>query len=340
MPIKFDFSAYYAFKELIKKKVGKEKINKELEELFSIKGYELLFEREYNKEFFSNVFKFVLYPELAEVTEKNQLKRYERYINHFNNIISIQEQIDEGIESIKKQTSKFQSNITNRAFSLLPFVKEQDISVFITVFDIDARGVKGNNIVIDPVFCSHTESFAAILAHELHHVYRNKLLCFDSSKIKDEDKELIWLLDQLQGEGVADQIDKEYFIFSKEKTVFPNEYVTQFTHAFNSARETISLINNYIEKVSTADNSNEKREILKEMRGKIPLGGHPTGFYMTMIIIKEMLYDNLIKDVGNPFAFIRLYNQAASRDREPLPIFSNKSLEYLNKLEEEYCIKT
>jgi len=66
MPIKFDFSAYYAFKELIKKKVGKEKINKELEELFSIKGYELLFEREYNKEFFSNVFKFVLYPELAE----------------------------------------------------------------------------------------------------------------------------------------------------------------------------------------------------------------------------------------------------------------------------------
>ncbi|MHA1867193.1 MAG: DUF5700 domain-containing putative Zn-dependent protease [Candidatus Heimdallarchaeaceae archaeon] len=337
MTIKFDFSAYYGFKELIKKKVKKEKINEELEELFSTKGYEILFEQEYNKDFFSNVFKFVLYPELVEATESEKLKRYERYINHFKNIISLQDQIEEGIETIKKQTSKFQSNITNRAFSLLPFVEEQDVSVFITVFDIDARGRKDNCIIVDPIFCSHTESFAAILAHELHHIYRNKLLCFDLTEVKEEDKELIWLLNQLQGEGIADQIDKEYFIFSKEKTIFPAEYIIRFIQDFNTAREKISIINNYIEKVAQTVEHNKKKELLKELREKITLGGHPIGFYMTMIIIKEMLYDELIKDVGNPFRFIKLYNQAALGDREPLPLFSKMSLEYINKLEKAYC---
>ena len=79
-----------------------------------------------------------------------------------------------------------------------------------------------------------------------------------------------------------------------------------------------------------------RKELIDELRSIVPLGGHPTGFYMSNLIIKNGLYDELVRDAFNPFSFFRIFNKAVEKDREEFPSFSDESLELIKKMETKY----
>ncbi|MHA1401493.1 MAG: DUF5700 domain-containing putative Zn-dependent protease [Candidatus Heimdallarchaeaceae archaeon] len=337
MAIILDLTSFDYFCKVVESlENGIEPTEEEWEELFSSPGYKSLIDREYNKDFFITSFSIVFNPNKREELEKVRTSKVGRYIRHYEKIRREKDIIIESIKKIKENWKRLEESIENRALSLLPKIEEKEkVTVSIAVFDIDARSF--DSIVIDACFTNTLEIFAEMTAHELHHFYRNKLLCFDRSKIDEQDKDLMWVINQLHSEGIADQIDKDFFIFSKISTPFPTEYVNQFKMAVEHARETIAKIDELFKQIVEEKEPESKAKLQKKLRSIIPLGGHPIGYYMAMIIIKENRVKPLIDNIGNPFSFFRLYNEAALADREDLPIFCGKSIQLLEELERKYC---
>jgi len=55
------------------------------------------------------------------------------------------------------------------------------------------------------------EDLIFLLAHEFHHFYRNKLLRYDQRTVSPGDTNILWALDQLHAEGMADQINMNWW---------------------------------------------------------------------------------------------------------------------------------
>ncbi|OLS30106.1 MAG: hypothetical protein HeimAB125_20460, partial [Candidatus Heimdallarchaeota archaeon AB_125] len=68
----------------------------------------------------------------------------------------------------------------------------------------------------------------------------------------------------------------------------------------------------------------------------VPLAGHPLGYYMTKIIIKNAHFDDLIRIVGNPFKFFKLYNKSVVSERENLSVYSETTIEIIEDFEKKY----
>ena len=66
------------------------------------------------------------------------------------------------------------------------------------------------------------------------------------------------------------------------------------------------------------------------------MSGHPTGYYMTRVIVAEFGTGRLIADFGNPFAFFRLYDEAARQSEAGVPVLSDDALSFLASLEAKY----
>jgi len=60
---------------------------------------------------------------------------------------------------------------------------------------------------------------------------------------------------------------------------------------------------------------------------------------MVKAVIENLGKDCLIENCGNPFAFIRLYSQAASGHTDRYPVFSSEALKVIEMLEKEYAQK-
>ena len=84
------------------------------------------------------------------------------------------------------------------------------------------------------------------------------------------------------------------------------------------------------------DHPERRRELGRKLRDLVPLSGHPTGFYMSNLIIDQLGKDALIKEIGNPFTFFRLYNQGADKKGNEAPTFSEKAIRFIQSLEEKY----
>jgi hypothetical protein len=84
------------------------------------------------------------------------------------------------------------------------------------------------------------------------------------------------------------------------------------------------------------DHPEKKMEYGQQLRAIVPLSGHPTGFYMANLIIEQLGKDKLVKDIGNPFAFFRLYKQAADKKGGYTATFSEKAICFIRSLEKRY----
>jgi hypothetical protein len=74
----------------------------------------------------------------------------------------------------------------------------------------------------------------------------------------------------------------------------------------------------------------------ERLRAAVPLSGHPTGHFMARTILEVMGREALVGTVSNPFAFFRLYSQAAARRPDGTPAFSAAALAFLGRLESRY----
>lgn len=165
------------------------------------------------------------------------------------------------------------------------------------------------------------------IAHEAHHYYAYK----HQRKFKENDstKSIVHAISQLQLEGVADLIDKEVFLKSKGEG-FPTRVFETYQKHFNNPFPVLNQLDSLL--VLTAEKREDIKKNGKQIKDLLPLAGHPHGYYMARIILKEEGKKALLKTIENPFAFIPTYNTAAKKTQGAF-VFSDKAIDFLKKLE-------
>ncbi|MGM0687938.1 MAG: DUF5700 domain-containing putative Zn-dependent protease, partial [Promethearchaeati archaeon] len=137
---------------------------------------------------------------------------------------------------------------------------------------------------------------------------------------------------QIQAEGIADQIDKPDWFFGHNPVDAYSGFVEQYRIELEKAEETLDLIDSVIQKEHQKGTS---REIIgKKVREILPLSGHPIGYFMAKTIFNAELGGEMIDSVGNPFEFFRLYSK--SRNILAESPFSESTIDFLVQLEEKY----
>jgi uncharacterized protein YjaZ len=334
MRIKLDLSSFEQFWHIVGILEGSTNPSKDdWNKLFDTPGYKALIASEFNKDFFKQSFIAAFDPEKEETLEKLLEGKTSRYLKYYSQVRKDKKTYEKNVKLIEEKWKKIHESIYARASAFLPYGEsEENPTVSILIFDTDARGYE--TIVIDAIFANRLEDFVSLAAHEVHHFYRNQMLEYDKEDIEEEDKDLIWVINQIHAEGIADHIDKGLFIYGGIETAFPKSYVKYFKESVKRAPEIIKEINTLIENFT--NNKLPNKELGQEIKKIVPLAGHPLGYYMANIIIKNAHFDELIRTVGNPFKFYELYNEAAKLDREKLSLYSEISLSLIEELEKKY----
>ncbi len=337
----FDFSGVEQFMNISSiLEDDREPSPEEWNKLFNTPGYQVLTEGEFKKEFFVEYFKLVFMPSKSDELEK-ALRQEEgqafhtKFLQHYVQAKEMRKEIQQQINKLKTQAPTIIENASNEASKYLPPMEKEDfIPISFVIFANDARGY--TPVVIDVLFSIELDDMLHILlAHELHHYYRNQILAIDRQEVSKEHMDIIWVLDQIHCEGVADQIDKRKLVSSEEGPL--HFFSDQWEEMVENAPEYITTMDELFNDL--ANLQKDKNEVGQQMREKLPMSGHPIGFYMTNIIIEQLGKDILIEVTANPFAFFRLYNNAAKIKADNTPYFSEKTMKIISGLESKYIKK-
>lgn len=168
------------------------------------------------------------------------------------------------------------------------------------------------------------------LAHEMFHTYRRH---FENEEFINSCK-LMQQIDKLENEGIANMIDKTLTsILKKLKTLgYPETLVNLYDSTYKNTPETLQTMDSITfsfihEKISEEEFNTQFTDIFK-------FGVHPCSLYMTDIIQKAGLKDELLENFYNPVSFIKIYNKAAKK--ENTYAFSNEFVHYIEKLKLKY----
>lgn len=168
-----------------------------------------------------------------------------------------------------------------------------------------------------------------LLAHEYFHNYRRSFENHDFNYKCD----LNFMLDMIQNEGIADQIDKSQGYESYYSEIIRSTELTEImVNSYNQAVYDLEKIQNIIISY-TKDESTENR-MVNELLEIYKFNGHPIGFYMSNQILKAGYRKEMIETFYNPFEFYKLYNLAAiENDNFQL---SDEFMDYLKRITEKY----
>lgn len=184
-------------------------------------------------------------------------------------------------------------------------------------------------VVVDALYAYDQKDFLiSFIAHEFHHYYRNQYFQYA------QEQNFIWVIDQIQGEGIADQINKGKWFHDKNLYLKYAEKNRRYLEWYAKSPEIIREMDHLL--AASYDHPEKKMEYGQDLQAIIPMSGHPTGFYMANLIIEQLGKETLVKDIGNPFAFFRLYKQAADKKGGETPTFSDKAIRFIQSLEERY----
>ena len=307
------------------------------EVLFDTPGYAALTQSEFNREFFRENFSLVFMPSLQEeleqrLDEEKERPAHFRFLHHYLDAKQRREAMAEYADSLRANAGTLLEESAQKAKQYLPPIQADDyIPVSFVVFASDARGY--TPVVIDILFAMDMgESLHYLIAHELHHFYRNKILVFDRDLIREADADIMWVLDQIHAEGLADQTDKRILISDKEGPM--HGLADRWEEMVANAPEYVKHMNEYL--AAVAAGTEEKQEAGARLRETLPMSGHPVGFFMTNLIIRELGRESVIKHAGDPFAFFHLYNEAAGRTAGEVPALSPEAMAVIDELEGRY----
>jgi len=201
-----------------------------------------------------------------------------------------------------------------------------------TVFSADARGYP--TIVIDPLYAIEKgESLKLLFAHETFHYYRGKILAYDWGSIRKRDERILNVLDQIQNEGIADQIDKRITYYNGGEMENSERALRYKGHVKNSP-SIIHTMDSLMQVILVYPE--DYQELGTKFWRAVPQSGHPTGYFMTNVILESYGKNTLVKYSYNPFAFFYLYNKAA-KENPVYQSFSENSMALIRKLERLYA---
>ena len=326
----FDFSSINIFWSIVDElKINKEPSEDLWNKLFSTPGYSVLTISEFSKDFFKEKFRQAFSSRYsAKYLEEMKNPRAAYYLNHYKKVFEKKSELQQQINKLK--SSNLNKQVLDIVLNYLP-MNSADVypDVAFIIFANDGRGY--NPIVID-LYATIDWDYITFLAHEYHHWYRNRFYAIDYSIIHKEDKPLFEILSQLEAEGIADQIDKKNWFQESSK----NRREELYINLVSDSPSIINKMNSILEEIS--DNRYAIEVLGEKLKSVVPLSGHPTGYFMAKTILDALGRSELIKTVGNPFSFIKQYNNAA-RIKGSKDIFSSKAIKIIDQLERLYILE-
>lgn len=294
-------------------------------------GYRDLVAHEFPRDFFPDSFRLAFKPSHGSRLAQALLSgpRAE-VLRHYLLAEETRAHIARGLEALA--SAPVASAARRAALQWLPEgVAPEFPTVAFVIFGPDARGY--SNVVVDAAFLCQLVSPVGLLAHEYHHVFRRQMTKPRGAR-RTGDEDVLWVLDQLEAEGIADQIDKRHW---------PNElpaeagrmadYARRYRHHFRTAPD---LLRRLDARLSAWRASPQQRPaIARQLRASLPLAGHPTGSFMARQIEAAFGHEACVRTVGDPFAFMRRYSEAAAGSVVAPPL-SDAALKAVAMLEHAY----
>ena len=253
---------------------------------------------------------------------KKMLPALERYIMRLNST--------DVVDSIKK--------------ILYPFLPKrlQSTELFPKLFYLyygtpDASGMGG--LVLNDLLLSYkidSYKLGLLTSHEAIHAivsvaFQKKLI--DNINYNSPEFNLLYLMENISEEGVADLIDKTILAqknspvyetvneLRKNDTILSIMYIKRIDSLFTVSNTSDSLLNKYSSFNHFANQFGKN-------------GGHIPGRFMGLVIKEGGTLDAQIQSIENPIAFFLNYNQAANKlKKKKYPLLSDASIAYLKKLE-------
>ncbi len=310
----FEFGGMSAFWRIVDVlQVDKEPPKHQWDELLDSPGYVAL-SSEFKPNFFKEKYRLAYKPS-SEAARKKAVSRGDWYVKHYVDVAERREELEAWLTNLGEREDFIEGPVS-KAGEWLPSDVEGSPIVAFAVFDMDSRGYE--TVVIDPLFAvSLGADFGDLLAHELFHNVARRFYVYDTEKVETNDGDIMWVLRQLNEEGIADQI-------------FTLAYPSRDEHVADSPL-VIQEMDRLIRRIAINE---DVGELSKMLRMTPPKAGHPTGHYIAKNIIEVLGKERLLETIGDPFCFIRAYDEAAKR--RGLKSFSQETLGYIDGLAMKY----
>jgi len=323
-PAAADFSGVRKFLDLTTTlEADKEPSPDEWDALFMTPGYDVLLKREFRRDFFVERFRLAFMPSRADALTEQMKKDTgfaAQFLPHYLRAKAMRRDIERWLA--EQEPEELYDAAIGKARALLPDgAAGSRPAVSFVVFAPDSRGY--DPVVLDVLFCLDSGGrLVDVIAHEFYHYYRNRMVDWG------QDQNTLWVINQIHTEGVADLIDKAAWVHEAESALAPRarEFVKFFADSPNVIRKMDELLSRM------SDMKTGRGALGQELRRAVPQSGHPTGLYMATVILETMGKPALIDVTDDPFAFFRLYQEAATKKGGDTPRFSTKSVAFLDRL--------
>lgn len=165
---------------------------------------------------------------------------------------------------------------------------------------------------------------AYVGAHELHHLLLPQERSYQLTTSEHARYVGVAMLAKsLHREGIADLIDKKYFLLQPGDTL----YRPLMEKSLQESDSMIIKLNTELERLATDPNKPA------QLRAFMSRGGHAPGHYMALVIERNGYLPELLKNIDRPFTFLYIYNKAAQKDEAKPPAFSSTAITFLKRVE-------
>jgi hypothetical protein len=323
-------------------------------EFFEAPGYKTLMKREFRRAYFQDALRAVFMPSEIDLQERMLAEYKQRggflawytplVLEGFQKAKRDRKWMASRVEELK--TYPYLDKAAGLALEYLPEDKAETYpKVDFIVFN-DSRGYSPlilgltgkDDLEPDALECLKIQGhdrhlpFILLVAHESFHLYREEKQAIEFPEEDHPDYALIWILDQIENEGIGDLINRKVLYWG-EGCLAGTERAARLREEQKAQPATLRIMDAILSEM--ADDPQLVGGLGRQLRSFIPQSGHPTGFYMANIIDEELGPEALKKVVRNPFRFFSLYNEAAKK-KGKAPVFSPKSLAFIRSLEQKY----
>ncbi len=331
----FDFSGIEPFWELMDTLAANQEPSNALwNSLFATPGYKTLTDIEFPISYIKSYMRHGVMPSVQPSYQEWVSKGYWDTVfpYHMRQVYQHRDEIMEFVGVIDDPA--FIENAIDLAKTYWP---NQDIPegfppISFLFFSMDARGY--DPVILDLFYALdkyRKGGLVELIAHEIHHFYRNTVLDFEYPSEDHPDFVVVHTLNQVHLEGMADQIDKVHSLANPYYARMNERYHRNLKGTPNDMRRLDSLLAIYPHLPDSA-----KAKTAEQIANSTPNSGHPMGYSMAYSMLKEKSLDYVLKNVGNPFRFFIRYNDMAIHSELELPVFSNEAIKTIRGFEIKY----
>jgi hypothetical protein len=354
----FDFSGIEEFWKIVDiLKADKEPTDEQWQAMSETPGYAELIRREFKPDYFKNAMRAVYMPSqksLAEelIQEDKQKGGFFAWytplvIEGFRNADRDRDWIQVRIKELKSYP--YLKKAAEEALRFLPKEQAEDYPAVAFIIFNDSRGYtpliiglsEKEDLSSTELDCLHRQGcdkhwpFVLHLAHEAFHLYRDKKKEFNFPERNSPDYPIVWILDQIENEGIGDLINREQLYYD-DGCFVETDRAERYRKEQEAQPSIIRIMDAILKEMAV--NSSLIGQLGRQLRSFIPQSGHPTGFFMASVIVRQYGKEALVKIVRNPFKFFYLYNEAARRNRRA-PVLSDQAIDFIKMLENKYAMK-